>query len=401
MNRLVKFVNESKDRLQINFADGWFSIQENCMKILQAEEMDARIATLQESVISERSFSPWAGTMCNLPGPSHKLAWSPQAASPHGLTKEESVCLKEINNITLFSWHGHIFAVSEDHVIPKLSHRMWPLLFSSLSQLEQPIPRETQDSIETAFVAHSDTPHDIFGHYIMDYLPQYSFCHEIGAAVNVVCPPPLFPFHNEFLALVNREGNINYHYLHDGVSIKIKKAYFVETPRENQFTFYRASTWALDYFKSLAYNKAISPVEGSNNILYIKRPRRRDLSNLEDLIQALGSKGKAVTVAALEDFNVYQKIELFASHRHLLGVQGSGFAMMPFLGLMHNPSKDLTINMSEICPDSWGAPQYAMISNRLGFNHQIFSVEPANTSDDPLSADISIDPDIVISKIFA
>jgi hypothetical protein len=401
MNRALEYLLKAKDSHCLTFSQDWFDIQDNCFKVLEAEGSQPQICLDTGSCLLERSFSMWAGTSCELPGPSDKLAWRPEAGSNNATHPTQSVKLKEIHDVSIILWHNHILAFKDGAIIPALSHRIWPLYYSNCHAVEPESKISKADiQIEAAFIAHSDTPHDIFGHFVMDYLPQFAFYEDLFGVIDVVCPEPSQDFQSEFLSLVFRRKPIKLFHPSAVHTIHVKRAFYVEVPQRNQYTFYRASSWALDFFMQLGIDPRVSfPPQCNNDILFIIRPRRRDLVNLDDIISTLERHNRQVTKVALENYNVFEKISLFASHKHLVGVQGSGFAMMPFLNMKASTNCSHG-RVSEICPDHWGAPQYAMISNRLDFKHQIFSVNPINLNDDPFSANLTLDSQHFVSNIF-
>lgn len=331
MNPLVEYLSKAKDFHDLTFSADYFSIQDNCLKVLEAEDVQPQICLDTGSCVLERSLSMWAGTSCELPGPSNKSLWKPSAGSP--LTHSgRSVKLKEIHDISIILWHGHILAFKDGAIIPSLSHRMWPLYYSNIDTIKPDFNTDIQ--LETAFVAHADTSHVSFGHFIMDYIPQFAFYGDLCSAIDVVCPSPSRDFQLEFLSLVFRRRPIKLVHPNAGSIISIKRAFYVETPGPNSFTFYRASSWALDFFRQLGIDPRIPlQPECGNDILYIARPHKRDLVNRDDIISVLERHKRQVTKVALENYNVFEKISLFSSHKHVIGVNGSGFAMIPFLNM--------------------------------------------------------------------
>ncbi|MGB7564383.1 MAG: glycosyltransferase family 61 protein [Prochlorococcaceae cyanobacterium] len=287
-------------------------------------------------------------------------------------------------------WMGLHLVCQSGQVVPDASTAYWPLLGAPFSQ---PRPERVVAELEELFVVVDDNDPENFCHYLCDQLPKVSLAADCRARIPLLVSKPVQPFQLELLVRLKELHGVDLHWLEDGETIRARRLFYVRRA-PHQHPFFRGSSWAMDFVRNLVGLPAdLEAPEGS--LLYIRRLSRRRVVDEEALILELQKACPRLRVVeSMGRYSVRDQALLVASHRHLMGPHGAAFTHLAL-------RNQAPLRATELMAEGNGTLSFAIISQRLGIQHQVLLGEAVTTANGPNYPDLRLDPKMAVAFALA
>ena len=278
-----------------------------------------------------------------------------------------------LKNACIRQWHGYHLVLEGEAVVADASSAYWPLCGGALASHGVAATQEGDQSADLpeAFLVCDDLDMTNFCHFICDLLPKIALAQDCSRRIPIVIEPPTQPFQRELLEMVQDKHGHPLVPLEAGVELKVQRLFYLRRTGHTH-PLLRCSGLAMQWVRGLVDVQPQKAPEGS--ILYMGRRGRRVITNEAEVIAALQELSGSLTVECeLERLGVRQQIERLLQHQTVVGPHGAGFTHLLFAS--QAPSK-----VVEIMGEGNGSLAFALISGRLGIDHNI-SVAKATVCD--------------------
>ena len=299
-----------------------------------------------------------------------------------------------LKNACVRWWHGYHLVLQGEAVVADASSAYWPLSGGALASRGVAAMQAGDQSADLpeAFLVCDDLDMTNFCHFICDLLPKIALAQECSRRTPIVIEAPTQPFQRELLEMVQHKHGHPLVPLEMGVELRVHRLFYLRRTGHTH-PLLRCSGLAMQWVRGLVDAKPQQAPEGS--ILYLGRRGRRVITNEAEVIAALQELSGSVTVECeLERLGVRQQTERLLQHQTVVGPHGAGFTHLVF-------AHQAPTRAVEIMGEGNGSLTFALISGRLGLDHNISVAKATASQQGPNFPNLEANVESVMSLVSA